>query len=64
MAMAIPYLIVSVWTLVFIFLTTLSVFQTLFPYKSQRSGQWRMTGTLASALSTGAGMYALVLLGS
>lgn len=64
MAMVIPYLIVSVWTLVFLFVTTMSAFQTLFPYKSARSGQWRMTGTFASALSTGAGMYALVLLGS
>lgn len=64
MVMVLPYLIVSVWTLVFLFVTTMFAFQMLFPFKSTSSGQWRMTRTLASALSTGAGMFVLVLLGS
>jgi len=64
MAMVIPYFIASLWTLVFLFVSTILVFQTFFPYKNTSGRQQRVTRALASVASTGAGMYALVLLGS
>jgi len=61
--MVLPYLIVSAWTLVFLFVSTVYAFQMFFPNEST-SGRRRVTRALASAASTGAGMLVLVLLGS
>jgi len=61
--MVLPYLIVSVWTLVFLFVSTIYAFQMFFPNESS-NGRRRMTRAFTSFVSTGAGMLVLVLLGS